>query len=179
MGRPPLRQTPTRPDIEDAPKPHKKTRIRKNMAMRSLLDIDASIMERLHAQGVDLQWVTDSVLGQAAPQARMAYEINAWEPVTPEMFEGIFEGVFTRKGHKGEIEFGGLVLMWRPMELTDEAKAEERAAQQGALAAQAAMIKGGQLIQGLSPGFEADHPTALARNKLTRTIERPIEIPTD
>jgi hypothetical protein len=147
--------------------------------MKSQLDIDAEIMERLHANGIDVQWVTDSVHGKSEPQMRNSFEVNAWEPVLSDMFDGVFDGMFTRKGHKGEIEFGGLILMWRPMELTEEAREEDRKAQQAQLSAQAAMIKGGQGIAGLASGFEADHPTAIAGNKLTRSIKPPMEIPTD
>lgn len=178
MGRPP-RLTPTRPDFEMPVSTEKKTRIRKNAAMKSQLDIDKELMDRLHANGVDVQWVTDSVHGKSEPQMRNSFEVNAWEAVKPDMFGGAFDGMFTRKGHKGEIEFGGLVLMWRPMELTEEARAEDRKARDAQLSAQAAMIKGGQGIQGLAPGFEADHPTALSKNVLTRTVKPPMEIPTD
>lgn len=88
--------------------------------------------DRLHIpremipEGVDLQWVADSVLGQPDVQGRMAFEVNGWQPVTPDMFDGRFDGVFMPKGHKGEINVGGLVLMERPLELTLQARAEER-----------------------------------------------------
>jgi hypothetical protein len=144
-----------------------------------LLDIDADIVNGLKQQGVDLQWVTDSILGQAQPQTRMAYEINAWEPVTPDMFDGVFDGMFTRKGHKGEIVYDGLVLMWRPLELTIEAQQEERLARNAAIEAQQNMIKGGVGISGLAPGFEADHPTAVGRNVFSRSVKPPMEIPRD
>lgn len=172
MSRTPVRATAIR---EEAPP--KKTRIRKNAAARSLLDIPADIVNGLKEQGIDLQWVTDSVLGQSTPQNRMAFEINAWEAVTPDMFDGVFDGMFTRKGHKGEINYEGLVLMWRPLELTEEAQAEERAARNSAIEAQQNMIKGG-VIPGLSAGFEADHPTAISRNKFRRSVEA-MEIPRD
>lgn len=157
---------------EDAPE--KKKRLRKNATQRSMLDIDPSILAKLGDMDIDLQWVTDSVLGQAAPQARMAFEINGWEPVTPDMWGGLFDGMFTKKGHAGEINFEGLVLMWRPMELTGEAKAEDRQARTNALTAQQNMIKGGQ-IPGFSAGFEPDHPTAVARNVFNRSLEIPRE----
>jgi len=176
MSRAPVRATAIREP--EAPKAHGKTRLRKQAAQRSLLDIDADIVNALKAQGVDLQWVTDSVLGQAAPQNRMAFEINAWEPVTPDMFDGIFDGMFTRKGHKGEINYEGLVLMWRPLELTEEAAREDRMARDNAIIAQQNMIKGGH-IPGLSAGFEADHPSAISKNVFNRSIKAPMDIPTD
>lgn len=173
----PLRQTPPRPAAAIAAAP-KKVRLRKNASARSMLDLPADIMDRLKADDIDVQWVTDSVLGKEEPGIRQSFEINAWEPVTPDMWGGLFDGMYTKKGHTGEINYQGLVLMWRPMELTEEAKQEERAAQMGQLQAQANMIKGGQL-PGFKPGFEPDHPTAVRGNKLTRTVHAPMEIPTD
>lgn len=180
MARTAIRETPTRAEPEEAtPGAPKKTRLRRNASQRSMLDLPAEVMEKLHADGVDVQWVTDSVLGKAEPAMRQDFEINAWEPVTSKMFGGIFDGMFTRRGHDGEIMYNGLVLMWRPLELTLEARAEEVAARNAQLRAQESMIKGGMAIPGLASGFEAAHPSALAGNKLTRSIKPPMEIPAD
>lgn len=179
MGRAPLRATPIRETVDEA-KP-KKTRLRKQAAQRSLLDIDAGIVGMIKEQyETDLQWVTDSVLGQAAPQSRMAFEINAWEPVTPDMFDGVFDGMFTRKGHTGEINYEGLVLMHRPMELTEEANREDRQARDGAMEAQRNMVMNG-VIPGLNSGsgFESMHPTAASKQTFSRKITAPMDIPTD
>lgn len=176
-----VRSTPVRTTQPRASVPNpapQKTRLRKNASARSMLDLPQDVIDRLHAEGVDVQWVTDSVLGKEEPGVRQSFEINAWEPVTPDMWDGLFDGMYTKKGHRGEINYQGLVLMWRPMELTREAQAEERAARNAQLEAQANMIKGGNL-PGFSAGFEPDHPTAVARNVLTRTIKPPMEIQTD
>jgi hypothetical protein len=180
MPRAPQRATPIREAaVEAVPTTNKKTRLRKQAAQRSLLDIDRSIKEMVEQQyGSDLQWVTDSVLGQAAPQNRMAFEINAWEPVTPDMFGGVFDGMFTRKGHAGEINYEGLVLMHRPMELTEEAKQEERQARDGAMEAQRNMVMNG-VIPGLVAGFDSQHPTAISKQTFNRTVKPPMDIPTD
>lgn len=177
MGRSPVRATPVR-EAPEAPK-HGKTRLRKNAAARSLLDLPSDIVLLIKEQyGQDLQWVTTSVLGKDEPAMRQEFEINAWEPVMPDMFGGVFDGMYTRKGHKGEIEYQGLVLMYRPYELTEEAVAEERKARNDAIIAQQNMIKGGH-IPGLSSGFESDHPTAISRNVFNRTTKPPMEIPRD
>lgn len=177
MGRPPLRTTTVRPDATGTAK---KVRVRKGGSLRSLLDIETTIIDKLRDDyGVTVQWVTDSVLGQPSPQSRNAFEVNAWEPVTPEMFDGIFDGMFMKKGHVGEINYEGLVLMWRPKELTDEAIAEDNMARYSALAAQQNMIKGGQLPGSFAAGFEPAHPTAVSRNVVERTIKPPMDIPRD
>ena len=117
--------------------------------------------------GIDLQWVTNAVLGQPAPQLRMAYEVNAWEPVTPDMFDARFDGMFMKKGHKGEIEVDGLVLMWRPMELTIEARMEERQAAVNAVNVQNNKLRGGHL-DGVT--LDTQHPTARANTRVQREI---------
>lgn len=175
MARAPVRATNVR---ESTVQTTKKVRLRKNATARSLLDIDASIVNMLNEQGIDLQWVTDSILGQPSPQSRMAFEINAWEPVTPDMFDGVFEGMFTRVGHKGEINYEGLVLMWRPMELSIESRAEESKARHGAMEAQRNMVMNG-VIPGLSPTFDANHPSALSRNTFKREVKPPMDVPNE
>lgn len=178
MARAPVRATAIR---EPAPEVAKvaKTRLRKNSSQRSMLDMDANIIARLRDTfGVDVQWVADQVLGKDEPQMRQDFEINAWEPTSQDMFDGIFDGMYMRKGQGGEIRYNGLVLMWRPYELTMEAKAEDNAARIGAMKAQENMIKGGA-IPGLSAGFESDHPTAASRTIFNRSIHAPMDIPRD
>lgn len=155
----PVRQTPVRTEpARDTPRDgeQKKVRRRKNIASQS----PTHIPEHMIPEGVDLQWVTDSIHGQPDPQGRIAFEINAWEPVTPDMFEGRFDGMFMAKGHKGEINVHGAVLMWRPIELTIEARQEER---QEALQAKRAVVR--KLRQGeidgiAANGYDPNHPTA-------------------
>jgi len=156
----------------------KKVRLRKNASQKSMLDIDINIVNMLKEQGIDLQWVTDSILGQPAPQSRMLFEVNCWEPVTPDMFDGIFEGMFTRVGHQGEINYEGLVLMWRPLELSIESRTEENAARIGAMEAQKNMVMNG-VIPGLSPSFDANHPTAISRNTFRREVKPPMDVPSE
>lgn len=97
-----------------------KTRTRKGVGIDKF-----NIPQSMIPDGVDLQWNTDSVMGQPSMQERTAMEQQAWEAVTGDMWDGRFDGMFMRRGHKGEINVGGLVLMWRPIELTLEARAEE------------------------------------------------------
>jgi hypothetical protein len=181
MARTPARKTTTKPAVTAgaaAKLAHGKTRLRKNQSQRSMLDLPAELIAKLREEyGVDVQWVTDQVLGKEEPAMRQDFEINAWEPVSQDMFDRIFDGMYMRAGQPGEIRYNGLVLMWRPYDLTIEAKNEEIAARNAALKAQENMIKGGAAIQGLTAGFEADHVTV--RNKFERSIHAPMEIPTE
>lgn len=178
MARAPVRATAVREAAPEAPK-HGKTRLRKNSSQRSMLDMDNALISKLReTYGVDVQWVADQVLGKDEPQMRQDFEINAWEPCSQDMFDGAFDGMYMRKGQKGEIRYNGLVLMWRPYELTLEAQAEDGAARIAAMKAQENMIKGG-VIPGLSAGFESDHPTAISRNVFNRTTHAPMDIPRD
>lgn len=178
MARAPVRATAIREPASEAPK-HGKTRLRKNSSQRSMLDMDNSLIDRLReTYGADVQWVADQVLGKDEPQMRQDFEINAWEPVSQDMFDGAFDGMYMRKGQKGEIRYNGLVLMWRPYELTLEARAEDNTARVAAMKAQENMIKGG-VIPGLSAGFESNHPTALPRNVFRREVRAPQDIPKD
>jgi hypothetical protein len=179
MGRAPLRSTAIREPVDEVKAPTKKTRVRKRASQRSMLDVDKDVIELIKTQyGCDVQWVVDSVLGQPAVARRQAFEVNAWEPVTPDMFDGAFEGMFTRKGHSGEIHFEGLVLMYRPMELTEEAKAEEAEARIGAMEAQRSMVMNG-VIPGLGNGMDSMHPTAAGKQTFRREVKPAMDIPRD
>ena len=144
-----------------------------------LVRYDAS-QDRLHIPremipaGTDLQWVAVEVLGQPNPQERVRFEQNGWRAVTPDMFDGRFDGRFMPKGHKGEIVVEGLCLMERPMELTMEARAEERAAAQLAVGIQERKLTSGQL-DGVT--LDTQHSTARANTRLTRTVESGIMVP--
>lgn len=146
------RETP-RMDVRDTPA--KKQRLRKGIASSS----PTFIPREMIPPDVDLQWVTDSIHGAPDVQGRQAYEINGWEPVLGHMFDGRFDGMFAPKGHAGEINVYGQVLMWRPMELTLEARAEESRDARNARTAIETKLRNGQL-DGVS--FDTRHPTARA-----------------
>ena len=179
MGRTPLRATPIRGEAEEATvaKPQR-TRLRKNASMKSATDIDKDIRDIIGNQyGADLQWVADSVLGQPS-SLRQQYEMQGWEPVSPDMFGGVLDGLYNRKGQKGEIRYEGLVLMERPMELTREAQAEEAKARTGAMEAQRSMVMNG-IIPGLGNGMDSMHPTAAGKHVFSRAVKPAMDIPTE
>ncbi len=140
-----------------------------------MLDLPKEVIDSLHAQDIDVQWVVDSVLGKPEPQSRMAFEINGWERVTGQMFKGIFDGMLCQKGYQGEITYDGLVLMWRPDGIDRRGQGRRACSPEGADRSPAQHDQGRPTWAGFSASFEPDHPTALARNR----VERSIEIPTD
>lgn len=178
MARTPVRATAIREEVEVKPV-HGKTRLRKKASQRSLLDIDAGIIDKIrYDYDADLQWVTHSVHGKEEAAMRQDFEINGWEPVDGKMFDGAFDGMFTRKGHQGEIQYNGLVLMWRPYELTEEARLEDMQSRNNAMESVRRMMTDGE-IPGIGSGFSRNHPTARAETKFNRTVKPPVDIPTD
>lgn len=176
MARTSVRQTAA----PEPAKAHGRTRLRKNAAQRSILDLPQDVVDKIRFDyGRDLQWVTYEVLGKGEAAMRQDFEINGWEAVTQDMFDGILDGMYMKRGEKGEICYGGMVLMERPYELTEEARAEESKARTAAMKAQENMIKGGAGIQGLAPGFEADHHTAVRGNVFNRSVRGEIDVPRD
>jgi hypothetical protein len=154
-----------RMDVRDTPA--KKQRLRKNTSSHSPTDIPREMIP----PDVDLMWVVDTVHGQPDFQMRNAFEVNAWEPVLPEMWGGRFDGMFTPKGHKGEINVLGQVLMWRPLELSIESRAEEATNARMAKFAIEQKLRNGD-IDGMK--FDTQHKTARA---VTYVSHENVQIP--
>lgn len=149
-----------------------------NWANVSDEDLDDS-PDKLHIprdqipEGMDLQWVTDSVFGQPQPERRAMFEKRGWTPVHQEDFDHRFDGRFMPKGKDGEIKMDGLVLMARPLELSQRARRNERRA-----ALEQVAVKEQGLISGDIKGVALDtqHSTALKSNRINKSFER-IAIP--
>lgn len=155
----------------------KKVRVRKNQSLTAPLDLSQEAREYFGSLDIDLQWVTNTIAGQPATKERQEFAVNCWEPVTPDMFDGYFDGMFMPKGYKGEIIYDACVLMWRPMELTLEARGEERHAAVQARGSQEQQMKTGRL-PGVNPDMlNPSHPSARATTRLTGTRERYIPTP--
>lgn len=138
-----------------------KTRTRKGGGTDQL-----HIPSHLIPEDIDLQWNTVSVHG--APELQMMAQMHAqaWEPVLIGMFDGRFDYLMP-KGHNGEILIGGLRLEYRPLELSLEAKAEDRQAAGLAVGIQESKLRRGQL-DGVT--LDTQHPTARAKTYLTREV---------
>lgn len=145
------------------------------------LDYAEETPDRLHIprelfpEGMDLQWITHTVLGQDFSRFRGHAEQRGWTVVHNDDFDGRFDGRFMKKGSKEEINVDGLVLMARPLELSLRAKREDykRAREQVNIKEQA--LRGGDLP---SVTLDTQHESALRSNRINKTIER-ITIPTD
>lgn len=124
--------------------------------------------------GMSLQWVTDSVYGQAMPRHRSDFERGGWTPVHQEDFDGQFDGLFMSKGQSGEINVDGLVLMARPKELTERAEHKNRMKAYEQVSIKERALRGGDLPVSLDP----THPSAISSNRVNKTLER-VEIPKD
>ena len=132
------------------------------------------IPAHLIPEGMDFRWVTDSVLGQPFAAHRSAAEKGGWTPVHPEDFDGRFDGVFTPKGHQGEIRMEGQCLMARPLHLSLQAKKRDRRAALEQVAIKEQAVTGGDI----NTTLDSRHESALRSNRIKKSVER-IQIPED
>jgi len=145
-------------------------------------DIDPDMVEdhpdKMHVpqhmipEGMDMRWVTDTVLGKPFAEWRASAEKTGWTPVHPEDFDGRFDGVFTPKGAKGEIRLDGSCLMARPLELSIRAKNRDRRAALEQVAIKEQALTGGEI----NTSLDSRHESALRSNKIRKSYER-INIP--
>jgi hypothetical protein len=146
-----------------------KVRTRKNIGAQSQFHVPPEWIP----EGMDFQWNVDSVLGKPETHQRMMMEQQAWEPVDPskEPFTHL-DGKFARAGHKGEICVDGLVLMWRPLELTLEARAEELQAARYARHVEEAKMAAGR-PDGVNPNMlDPNHGSAPRQTFFRKSHER-------
>jgi len=174
----PVRQEEIRaePEVREQPvKGPKKVRQRKGGMNRPPLDLPPEFLEWATANDIDFMWATNSVAGMPMPRERMNFEVNGWEAVTGDMFDGKLDGLFHAKGHKGEITYDACVLLWRPMELTLEARAEEKQAAQLPTRVVDAKFRGGQ-IDGIDPAA-TQHPRARMVTKVEKEMLPGLRVP--
>lgn len=127
-----------------------------------------AIPDHLKDPRTSYEWKTASVLGQPQTSHMVEMREQGWMPVTD---RSIID-YFMPEGHQGAPERDGLILMDRPIELTEEARAEEEA-----LASLAVWTKEQQLGAAGPGQFERSNkgnPLASVR----RSVERG-EIPVD
>lgn len=174
----PVRQEEVRAEPVEREQPvkgPKKVRTRKGGMTRPPLDLPPEILEWATAEGIDFMWATNSVNGQPFPQQRMQFEVNGWEPVTGDMWGGKFDGLYLPKGAKGEITYDAAVLLWRPLELTIEAREEEAQAARLPTRVVDNQFKTGR-VDGISPDA-TQHHRARAVTKVEREVLPGMRIP--
>lgn len=123
-------------------------------------------------EGMDLQWVTETVFGQNM-QRLAKFEKGGWTPVHASDFDGRFDGIWTPKGSDEYVKEGGVVLCARPIEISLERKRQEKNA-----AIQQVRMKEQAFLAGGIDASGANHPSATKFNHISRTIER-IDVPKD
>ena len=88
-----------------------------------------AIPEDLTEADWDRQWIRVSVHGWEDVDNQVGMQENGWRPISAN--RPGWEGRFMPPGYKGAIQKSGLMLMERPMSLTEEARAEERRVTKG------------------------------------------------
>lgn len=94
--------------------------------------------DRRIPSGMTYEWKRKSVLGQEDVESQINYEFNGWTAVPPERHP---ELMGSRATAAQEIVRGGLVLMERPREVTDEARDLDEFAARNQVAAQMQRLK--------------------------------------
>lgn len=165
--RPPVRQVDVR--TEEAREPVRVSRRTRKGVGVNQMTIPPNILKILGAQGIDLQWNSDSVVGKPAHHETIAMQQQGWEPVTVGMFDGLLDYLMP-KGHKGQIVYEAARLDWRYMEETREALAEELSAARHARGVEERKLTTGA-VDGVDPNYmDANHPVARPGNFLKKEM---------
>ena len=125
-------------------------------------------------QSWDYQWNVIEVLGQQQTAATLAMAENGWRPVPAGRHKGMF--MPANYPENGEIIRDGMRLEERPMDLTLEARAEERQKANALVRDQQEQLK---LSKTLPNGFSRDNPNLarMERQGTSRTIAPAGDIP--
>lgn len=118
--------------------------------------------------GMDYNWKRFTVTGEPQEEYLMAMAENGWEPVPAARHPRLA----SRSRKDGHIVRGGLILMERPMELTEEARAEDLAEARAQLSIQQRRLM--ETPAGTMPR-DADPRTAA---RIRQTYE-PMQVPDD
>ena len=179
-GRPPKIKEEVQAVPAKAPTSKYKMKAKPNWEDVSDQDFYDESVDKLHIprdmipDGMDLQWVADSLRGQPQTQRRAEFERRGWTPVHQSDFDNRFDGMWMSKGAEGEINYEGTVLMARPLELSRKARLMDRKR-----ALNQVQLKEHALLSGELPvTLDAQHPTAVNSNRINRSFER-IQIPKD
>jgi len=121
------------------------------------------VPDNLKDKDWDYQWVRSSCYGKEDPANLFTHQENGWRPV-PADREG-FAGRFGESTNTNAIEREGLILMERPMELSNQARHEDYAAAVTQRKQQVDDFAMNDLPSGFDKGY------AQAEKRVKRTIE--------
>lgn len=155
-------ETVSRETIREPVRANGRVRKRRSGMQQNPFDIP----EHLKRPGLSYEWKRHTIIGKEDYSYTAAMLENGWLAVDAKDMPG-----FMRPGYEGPVIRDGMVLMERPQELTDEARAEMLADARGAMQVQKA--KTGQTPQGQLP---RDHPIAKPVNFLNSEYASAIEV---
>lgn len=171
--KPRVREAEARPAGEAREAVRVKQRTRRG-AGHDPLNIPTDVLDRLwNDYGSDLQWNTETILGQPDVVGTTNMNQQGWEPVQTGMFDGILDYLAPRD-HKGAILYQGLRLDWRPKELTLEARAEDHQSAKMAVGVEEAKLRGGQ-IEGVT--LDTNAPNVRAKTFINKERLASVPIP--
>lgn len=113
--------------------------------------------------GMAYEWKRETLMGMSDPSYNVALRENGWEPV-----EAARHKEFMPEGYTGPIRRDGLILMERPIELTEEARAEDNWMAQSEIQGKMAAL--GAAPPGTAPRVDAQQRSTA---KVTREWSTP------
>lgn len=150
----------------DDVRPPIRERKRKGGQIADKFELPKDMIADFAARGMSVEWKRETTMGAEDPSYSVFLREQGWEPVESARYPK-----FVMAGQEGAIRRDGQVLMERPIELTQEAMAEDKAAAREAVA-----IKEQQLGQAGAGEFQRHRTDGSSTVQINRTIERGIEI---
>lgn len=109
-------------EVRPAPTEARRQRLRKGGQIADKFELPPEMIAKAKAHGMSLEWKRETTGGAADTSYEVFLREQGWQPL-----DGSFFPNFVSKGHTGPIRREGQILMERPIELTLEAQAEDKA----------------------------------------------------
>lgn len=84
-------------------------------------DLPPEFVEATRFEGYDLEWKAETVQGKDQPTYLSKLHANGWRPVPARRLPGMY----APENDEGPVRYDGMVLMERPLSLTEEARQDE------------------------------------------------------
>jgi hypothetical protein len=125
-------------------------------------------------EGVAFLWERISANGQPDDRNVQAKRAAGWQPVCKGDCDGRFDRRWDRKQDGEQLTYDGTIgLVYRPMELHQQAKRREYIKAREQMLIKERALTGGDMP---NVSLDAQHPSAIGSNKITKSYER-IEVP--